>query len=202
MPVLPPQASIWSVYACRTPFLGEIAEIVRRRCETIGVLVDNLPYPELSRYGLVISPDSMTCMQLRMPAIIALTTPAHRQLVVAQARGRGVTWFPPLVDPTAVVAATALLAEGCVVNGLAMIGADSRLGCFVHVNRTASIGHDALIEDYATIGPGVVLAGFVRVGRGAFIGAGAQVAPNLRIGDNAVVAVGARCCAMCRWAPW
>ena len=59
-----------------------------------------------------------------------------------------------------------------------MIGARTAVGRFVHVNRSASVGHDNSLEDFATIGPGGVLAGHVRVGRGAFVGAGAVLAPR------------------------
>jgi acetyltransferase-like isoleucine patch superfamily enzyme len=76
------------------------------------------------------------------------------------------------------------------VNAAAVVGALSELGTFVHVNRNASIGHDALIEGYASIGPGTVLSGGVRIARGAFLGAGAVVAPGVTIGSNAIVGAG------------
>jgi hypothetical protein len=61
----------------------------------------------------------------------------------------------------------------------------------VHVNRSASVGHDVTVAAYATLGPACALAAWVNVGTGAFVGAGAVLAPRVRIGDNAVVGAGA-----------
>ncbi len=181
----------WLVYACRTSYAAEVAEIIWRTGADIAALVDNLDGPTPSPLGPTLAPGDLTVEHLALPTVVPLTTPGFRFTAVAEACARGCTRFPPLVDPTAVVARSATLGEGTVINAAAVIGANTRLGAFVSVNRSASVGHDDHIADYATLGPGCVLTGEVHVGRGAFLGAGCVLLPKVRIGANAVVGAGA-----------
>jgi sugar O-acyltransferase (sialic acid O-acetyltransferase NeuD family) len=187
-----PERSEWVVFACRTTFAGDVAEIIWRRGELIAFLVDNLPDgPEPSPIGTVVSIDDLPGDGLSGPVVIPLTTPGFRCSAETEARGRGARSFPALRDPTSTIARTAVVAEGCVVNAGAVIGANSQLGRFVHVNRSASVGHDVAVDDYATLGPACVVSGAVRIQRGAFIGSGAVCAPGVAVGSNAVVGAGA-----------
>jgi sugar O-acyltransferase (sialic acid O-acetyltransferase NeuD family) len=190
-PATPDASRAWLVYACRTSFVAEVAEIVWRTGGSLALLVDNLPAPQPSPLGRVVAPAALRDAEKRLPAVVPLTTPGHRYAAAEQARSVGIGSFPALVDPTAVVARTAALDAGTIVNALAVIGANTRLGRHVHVNRSASVGHDVTVAAYATLGPACALAAWVNVGTGAFVGAGAVLAPRVRIGDNAVVGAGA-----------
>jgi sugar O-acyltransferase (sialic acid O-acetyltransferase NeuD family) len=184
--------SDWLIFAHRTPYAAEVAEIIWRCGQEVRVLVDNLddgPLP--SELGTVVAPDDLDADLVGLATVIPQLTPGHRRTIEHQARELGITRFPVLVDPTAVVARRSTLGEGTVVNAAAVVGATSTLGRFVHVNRSASVGHDAVIADYATIGPACALAGHVTLGPGAFVGAGAVLAPKVTIGANAVVGAGA-----------
>ena len=98
--------------------------------------------------------------------------------------------FDSLVHPSAVVASSALLDEGVIVNAGSVIASLVRLGEFSLVNRGATIGHDAQVGAFANIGPGANLASSVRVGRAAAVGIGATVIEGLAIGEGALVAAG------------
>lgn len=192
----------WVIYACRTPYAVEIAETIWRRGDAVEVLVDNLPSPAEAAVGdeespaatigaPLLSPGELGPAQRGLPAAIPLITPGHRCAVEAEARALGLALFPALVDPSAVVASTAAIAEGTTVNAAAIVAAGVRLGRFATLNRGASVGHHSEIGDFATLGPGCTLAGHVHVGRGAFLGAGAVCAPKVTIGPNAIVGAGA-----------
>jgi sugar O-acyltransferase (sialic acid O-acetyltransferase NeuD family) len=182
----------WLLYACRSTYAPEAAEIVWRRGDAIHALIDNLPDGPLpSQLGRVIAPAALMDAERSLPVSIPLITPGHRAAVVAEARANGLTRFPPLIDPSAVVARSAALSEGVSINGLVMVAAGARLGRFVLVNRSASIGHDAELHDFVTLGPGCVLAGEITIESGAFVGAGAVLAPRVRVGLNAVIGAGA-----------
>jgi sugar O-acyltransferase (sialic acid O-acetyltransferase NeuD family) len=187
----------WIIYACRTSFAIEVAEVIWRRGEEVALLVDNLESggdPAASGGDIpapVLRPAELTPAQLELSAAVPLITPGHRYAVEAEARALGLTDFPALVDRTATVARTTAVGEGSVVNAGAVLGAATSVGRFAHVNRSASVGHHNVIEDYATLGPGCLLAGQVRIGRGAFVGAGAICAPEVGIGPDAIVGAGA-----------
>lgn len=179
----------WLVYACRTDYAVDVVEILGR-CGAEAVLVDNLAGPE-SAPSSATSPAQLHAGDKELPAVIPLLTPGHRHAVAAEARRLGITSFPALLDPSAVVAASATTGPGTVVNAGVVLAGAVRAGTFVHVNRSASVGHHSELEDFTTLGPGCVLAGRVRVGRGAFVGAGAVCAPTVCIGPNAIVGAGA-----------
>jgi hypothetical protein len=89
-PARPDASRAWLVYAYRTSYTGEVAEIVWRTGGSIALLVDNLPDVEPSPLGRVAAP----------AALLPLTTPGHRYLAAAQARSLGIESFPALGDPS------------------------------------------------------------------------------------------------------
>ncbi len=191
----------WIIYACRTSFAVEVAEVIWRCGDAVALLVDNLeagdgaPVAAEDQAGEigapVLRPADLSTEQLGLRVAVPLITPGLRFLVEAEARALGLASFPALVDPTATIARTATVGEGSVVNAAAVLGAATTIGRFAHVNRSASIGHHNVVDDYATLGPGCLLAGRVRIGRGAFVGAGAVCAPEVSIGPDAIVGAGA-----------
>jgi sugar O-acyltransferase (sialic acid O-acetyltransferase NeuD family) len=189
----------WLLFACRTPYAVEVAEVIWRRGEEISALVDNLdegPAPDAPDPLAVIDaprvrPDELPKGGSGLATVVPMITPGHRFKVEQEAREAGLSSFPALVDPTAVVGRTVSIGDGCVVGAATVIAGAATIGRFVHVNRSSSIGHHCALADFVTVGPGCVLAGGVRVGRGAFIGAGAACAPEVSIGANALVGAGA-----------
>ncbi len=182
----------WVIYGSRTAYVGEIVEILQRGGHRLDCLVDNMPDgPIPSRWGRVITPGALNAEVQHLAAVVPLLTPGFRARLVEEAGALGLHRFPTLVDPTAVIARSAELAEGTVVNAAAVVGAATRIARFTHINRSASIAHDNVIEEFATLGPGCVLSGGVRVERGAFLGAGAVCAPEVTVGANSIVGAGA-----------
>ena len=122
---------------------------------------------------------------------LGISSAVHRGRAATQLVANGWSRPVPLVDPTAIVASTAVIRHGAYVNAAAVIASNTTIGCFSNVNRTASIGHDCSLGFSVSIGPGSVLAGYVDVGASAFVGAGAVVLPAVRIGSGAMVGAGA-----------
>jgi sugar O-acyltransferase (sialic acid O-acetyltransferase NeuD family) len=99
--------------------------------------------------------------------------------------------LPSLVHPTATIAASATLGEGCIISAGAIVNVDACIGRFCIINSAATIDHDNVLEESVTIGPGAHLAGHVTVGFGAFIGIGATVIGGVTIRRRATVGAGA-----------
>lgn len=180
------------VYGAASSYTGDVVEILGRLSWQICGLIDNLGEAPRTRgtapvVGLEDIPDDW----FDYAVVIPVATPGHRLAAEEQSRAMGFTRFPVVVDPTSVVARSAALSGGCVVNAGVVIAAGAELHGFASVNRSASIGHDATLESYTFIGPGATLCGDVRVGRGTFIGAGAVIMPGVTIGANSVVGAGA-----------
>ncbi|MEM9037214.1 MAG: acetyltransferase [Actinomycetota bacterium] len=184
--------STWVVHACRTSYTGELVEIIRRSGAELRALIDNWPGdPLVDPPAPVVSADDLDDELRDLACVIAPTVPGNRHLARLDAQERGLHRFPPLIDPTAIVAASSTAGTGTTVNAGAVIGAYTRLADWVCINRSASVGHDGDLHDYATIGPGCTLGGHVTIETGAFLGVGAVCAPEVTVGANATVGAGA-----------
>lgn len=121
--------------------------------------------------------------------IVAIGSNAARLAVATWLRESGFS-FRAVVDPSAVVSASATIGAGTLVMAQAVVNADASVGEHVIVNTAASVDHDCVVGEGVHLAPGVHLCGAVRVGRGTFIGAGTVVVPGVRIGAGAVVGAG------------
>jgi sugar O-acyltransferase (sialic acid O-acetyltransferase NeuD family) len=182
-----------AVFPLRTRYAAEVAEILLRLHYAGDVVyVDNLPDgPAPPDVGPVIQSSAFDPARDGQGVVVATFPPGIRHLLATQLRAAGATQYPVLVDPTAVVASSASLAEGTTVNALAVVAASTTIGAFVTVNRSVSIGHDCAVADFVSFGPGCVLTGHVTVERGAFVGAGAVTVPGVTIGASSIVGAGA-----------
>ena len=94
------------------------------------------------------------------------------------------------VHPTAFVAVTAPLSEGCQILARAAVCADVKMGEECIVNTAASIDHESVLGKGVHIAPGATLAGCVTVGDFSLIGVGAVILPRIKIGSDVIVGAG------------
>jgi sugar O-acyltransferase (sialic acid O-acetyltransferase NeuD family) len=180
------------IFGAASAYAGDVAEVLGRLSWKLRGLVDNTGEASVGTGSApVVGPDEIPDDWLKWAVVIPVATPGHRAAAVEHAGSLGFKLFPPVVDPTSVMAASATLSAGCIVNAGVVIAANAQLQRFASVSRNASVGHDAILEGYVFVGPGATLCGGSRIGRGAFIGAGAVVLPEVVIGANAVVGAGA-----------
>lgn len=97
---------------------------------------------------------------------------------------------PPLVHPSSIVAASALIGAGAHVLAGSILGSKASIGEFSILNTKASIDHDCNIGRGVHIAPGATLCGEIVVEDFAHIGPGATILPRLQIGEGALVAAG------------
>lgn len=122
--------------------------------------------------------------------VIAISDPAAKRAVAEQLQTRGARFFT-FIHPTAVVAKTAKLGQGCILCPHAMVSADAEIGDFVTINAHTSLGHDSKVGHYVNFSAHVDITGYVEVGEAAFFGSGARVLPKLKVGAEAKIGAGA-----------
>lgn len=133
----------------------------------------------------------------KITAQVARGAALHAAVGDAAARERwfaafgGAEAFATVIDPTAVVSASARVGRGAFFSTNAVAHARAEIGVGAIVNTGAVVEHDSVVGDFAHVSPGAILCGAVRVGRAAQVGAGAVVIPNRVIGDGATVGAGA-----------
>lgn len=95
--------------------------------------------------------------------------------------------FPIIIDPSAKVSKTAVLAKGTFVGKNAVINADSYVGEHCIVNTGAIIEHECLIGSFVHISVGSILCGNVTIGCESFIGAGSTIIQGIKIENGVIV---------------
>lgn len=164
-------------------------------CEVVGVFGVSLPLAsEPMALGLPVL-GGVEDAERQLPAIadgvvVGCADSQRKAEVFASMRRLGIPLLSA-IHPRAVVARTAVLGEGVIINAGAVIQPYARLGDGVMVHATTVVEHDDTIGEFANLSPGVKLAGWVQVGAHARIFTGANVVPRVRIGDSATVGAGA-----------
>ena len=94
------------------------------------------------------------------------------------------------IHPKAVIARTAVLGHGIIVNAYAVIQPYARIGNHVMIHAGVIIEHDCIIQDFVNLAPRVTLAGHVKVGKGTTVYTGAVISPTVKTGDYCTVGAG------------
>lgn len=95
-----------------------------------------------------------------------------------------------IVDPSAVVSATARIGAGCLINPHCFIGLDAVLDERVCLLSSATINHNNHLEDRVTVCSGVTLAGSVHVEADCYLGQACTVKQFVRIGKDSLIGMG------------
>lgn len=122
--------------------------------------------------------------------VIAIGNPTVRGALAdrLEAAGRRAA---TLIHPRAGIGSMGTIGEGSVICAGVEISTNVRIGRHVHLNPSATVGHDAVIEDLVSVNPGAVLSGEVLIEERVLVGAGAVVLQRRRVHRGAVVGASA-----------
>lgn len=98
---------------------------------------------------------------------------------------------PAIIDASAVVGNSAVIAEGVFVGKRSIVNANSVIDKMAIINSGAIIEHDSHIGGFSHIAVGAVCAGNTQIGCNSLIGANATIIQGISIGDNCIVGAGA-----------
>jgi sugar O-acyltransferase (sialic acid O-acetyltransferase NeuD family) len=122
--------------------------------------------------------------------LVTIADPRGRSEVVGKLRERG-AHFGSFIHPTAVVASSARIGEGCILCPLSVVSVDAVLQPFVIVNIHSSVGHDVNVGAFSTLSSHVDLTGYVQVGERVSIGSSACVLPSVAVAEDVIIGAGA-----------
>lgn len=180
------------VLGVEDPFTIELLEtLLRRGTEVLAGVLTAPPRWEVSPLPTVLQDDEISDLLLTYPAVVSGFAPRNRRRVRKFAVASGFSYFPSIVDPTAVVASTARIADGSYVNALAVVAGHTHVGTHAVLNKGANLGHHSHVEDFASLGQGALVASNCRICAGATLGAGAILRENTIVGPGSVVGAGA-----------
>lgn len=99
--------------------------------------------------------------------------------------------LPVIIDPSAIVSASATIGEGAFVGKGAIINAEAKIDKMAIINTKALIEHECVVGGFSHVAVGAVLCGQTEVGAGAFIGANATVIQCQKIEPYKIIPAGA-----------
>ena len=96
-----------------------------------------------------------------------------------------------LVHPQAYIAASASIADGCLVLAGAVVGPETRvsIGCSLWTNSV--LEHHSVMGKFSSLAPGAITGGNVSIGQHAFLGLNSCIRHGAKIGGNTVIGCGA-----------
>lgn len=150
----------------------------------VAIFDDNEAIKKILTYNVLGKYDDQTFPDQQL--IISVGANSTRKKIAQRLKCK----FGKSIHPSAWISPTAILEEGTVVMGGAVLNADVRVGKHVIVNTSCSIDHDSQVDDFVHVSPGATLCGGVTVGEGTHIGAGATVIQNIRIGKWVIIGAG------------
>lgn len=121
--------------------------------------------------------------------IIAAGEPKVRELLFNKVKLEGYS-FATLIDETAIIAETAQIAEGCIINAHAIVSSEVIIKENCMVMFQTIIGHHAVIESNCVICPKATVGGHSKVGELSFLGLASSMMQRVNIGKNTIVGMG------------
>ncbi len=99
--------------------------------------------------------------------------------------------YASAIHPDAVIASTAKLGQGLIINPRAVIQPYAMVGNHCMIHAGVIVEHDCVVENFVNIAPNATITGHGRIGRGANVFSGAVLLPSVKIGDYANIGAGA-----------
>lgn len=122
-------------------------------------------------------------------ALGSVDIPALRKKVYEHFKALGFTFYT-VIHPTACIAKSCTIGEGCQILAGSIIQPDCVLGANVIINTGATLDHDCQIGDHTHIAPGAVLSGTVSIDAESHIGTRAVIIQNIHLGRQCLVGAG------------
>ncbi len=165
---------------------------VRKEWNILG-FVDRVKTDEepVKGYGVVGDDQWLSHYPHPVNAVCGFGNPALRRRIVQKYKSVGhMAAFPPLVSPGANISRYTDLGEGCIICSGTMIAPNVKLGDFVILNLSCTVGHDTVIQEFSTVNPGANISGDVLIENDCEIGTGACVIQGRRLGPNTIAGAG------------
>ena len=120
--------------------------------------------------------------------VLALGNYKVKRQVVCEIKRRGGK-FITLIHPTAIVAQTALIGEGNILDPFTIVGPNVKLGDFNLLTSQSVISHDCVVGDYNFFATSL-LCGYNVVGDDKYFGIRGTTLPDISIGNRNVIQAG------------
>lgn len=95
-----------------------------------------------------------------------------------------------LIDPSVIITGRCLMGEGSIICAGSILTTDIKLGKYVIINLSCTVGHDTILHDFCTVHPGVNISGQVEIDECVDFGTGTKVIQGKHICKNVTFGAG------------
>ena len=124
------------------------------------------------------------------PSLILCCSKSKKKEEVEQNLSQYSPHYVNAIHPAAVIAQTAIVGHGVIMNACAVVQPFAKIGNHVMIHAGVIVEHDCILKDFVNLAPRVTLTGHVKVGKGATVCTGAVVLPNVEVGEFSIVGAG------------
>lgn len=159
----------------------------------IGFIDDGLPMgTRIDGIEILGGIGELNAFPARLSVALAIANPDTRHHIYTQIRNTNVD-FPTLIHPTANLGDSSRnrWGVGCLITAGVIMTTGVRLGDFVIVNLSSTVGHDATLESFTSVMPGSSISGSVKIGSKTSIGTRSCILPGIELGEGCIVGAGA-----------
>lgn len=118
--------------------------------------------------------------------LITIGNVLHRKRCYDLLKQKGAAFYT-YIHPTAIVARSAEVAEGCILAPYSVVNARALVAANVAVNVHCSIGHESTIGFSSVLSPYAAVNGNAKVGDLCFLGTRSTIFPGKSLGDKGIV---------------
>lgn len=123
-------------------------------------------------------------------AFVATDDNRYRKSLVKMLNERRKVMPINAIHPQALLATSAEIGHGNLINQGVNIGAFSKIGSHCLIHSGVNIDYEVQLADFVQVGLGSNINSGVEIGEGAFIGSGVTIVSGIKIGANARIGAG------------
>lgn len=112
----------------------------------------------------------------------------NERIALKNSYGIPIDRYFTFIHPSAMVARSAQIGNGCVLHANALVQSNAIIGDFCSLLSASSIGHDTIISDHTYIGPQAVFGSNCKIGSANFFGMNSTINNYTTIGNNCFIA--------------
>lgn len=120
--------------------------------------------------------------------VLALGNYQVKRRIVDEIKAKGGK-FITLIHPTAIIAKTATIGEGNILDPFTIIGPNVKLGDFNLLTSQSIISHDSIVGNYNFFATSL-LCGYNHIGNDNYFGIRATTLPEIVVGDRNIIQAG------------
>ncbi len=127
----------------------------------------------------------------KLNVVLGIGVPNLKEKIVKSITNKNIV-YPTLIHPSVIKSENNIeIGKGSIITAGNILTCDIKLGNFVTLNLSCTVGHDTIIEAFSSFMPSVNISGEVIIHKSVYVGTGAKIINQLEIGENTIIGAGA-----------